>query len=346
MSRRTYFLDEGLGEIRGGVLLDDRPERLLIQRDGDSQRLALGARLRARVRHVEPALSMAFLDLGEGAEASLSFKPDSRPRQGEAVEIEIRTEARIGKLATARLIGPAKGDPALLSPAPGLLDQMRELARDGELITGKAARQIADEAEAEALEILHPLPGGGSIAIEPTRALTAIDVDVGERKGAEAKRVTRQANLAALGVAARVLRLKGLGGLVVFDMAGRGHDGAALMAAARAAFNPDNPGVSIGPISRFGTIELTVPRRTRPITDILIDAAGRVSADTLAHRLVRRLEAEGRAAPGGRLSARCSPMVAEAAKPLLVLLAARIGARFEVTSDPAAAWDKIEVHAR
>lgn len=346
MSRRTYFIDEGLGETRGGVLLDDRPERLLIQRDDDSQRLALGARLRARVRHVEPALAMAFLDLGEGAEASLSFKPDSRPRQGEALEIEIRTEARAGKLATARLIGPAQGDPALLSPAPSLIDQLRDMARDGELITGKAARQIADEAEAEALEILHPLPGGGSIAIEPTRALTAIDVDVGERKGAEAKRVTRQANLAALGVAARVLRLKGLGGLIVFDMAGRGHDGAALMAAARAAFNPDNPGVSIGPISRFGTIELTVPRRARPVTDILTDATGRISARTLAQRLVRRLEAEGRASPGGRLSGRCAPAVAEAAKPALALLSARIGARFEVSADPTSPWDRIEVHAR
>ena len=189
-------------------------------------------------------------------------------------------------------------------------------------------------------------PRGGSIAIEPTRALTAIDVDVGERKGSEAKRVTRQANLAALGVAARVLRLKGLGGLVVFDMAGRGHDGAALMAAARAAFNPDNPGVSIGPISRFGTIELTVPRRTRPVTDILTDASGRISARTLAQRLVRRLEAEGRASPGGQLSGRCAPAVAEAAKPVLALLSARIGARFEVSADPDAPWDRIEVHAR
>lgn len=346
MSRRTFFIDQGLGEIRGGVLLDGRPERLLIQRDDDSPRLALGARLRARVRHVEPALGMAFLDLGEGAEASVSFKPDARPRQGEALEVEIRTEPRQGKLATARLIGQAQGAPALLEPAPSLLDHLRYLAGEGEPITGRTARQLADEAEAEALEVLHPLPGGGTIAIEPTRALTAIDVDVGERKGNEAKRVTRQANLAALAVAARVLRLKGLGGLVVFDMAGRGHDGAALMAAARAAFNPDNPGVSIGPISRFGTIELTVPRRGRPVMELLTDETGRLSARTLGQRLVRRLEAEGAAAPGGRLSATCAPAVAEAAKPALALLAGKIGARFEVKPDPALPWGQIEVHAR
>lgn len=346
MSRRTFFIDEGLGETRGGVLLDGRPERLLIQRDDDFPRLALGARLRARVRHVEPALAMAFLDLGEGAEATLSFKPESRPRQGEAVEVEIRTEPRLGKLATVRLIGPAQGAPALLAPPPTLHDQLLHLAGEGEAITGRVARQLADEAEAEALEVIHPLPGGGTIAIEPTRALTAIDVDVGERKGNEAKRVTRQANLAALSVAARVLRLKGLGGLVVFDMAGRGHDGAALMAAARAAFNPDNPGVSIGPISRFGAIELTVPRRGRPVIETLTDGSGRVSARTLAQRLVRRLEAEALAAPGGRLSGACAPAVAEAAKPCLALLAAKIGSRFEVKADPSLAWDKIEVHGR
>jgi geranylgeranyl transferase type-2 subunit beta len=35
------------------------------------------------------------------------------------------------------------------------------------------------------------------------------------------------------------------------------------MAAARLAFGPDNPGVSIGPVGRFGTMELSIPRRGR-----------------------------------------------------------------------------------
>ena len=52
------------------------------------------------------------------------------------------------------------------------------------------------------------------------------------------------------------------------------------------------------------------------------------------------------AAPGGRLAATCAPAVAEAAKPALSLLAARIGARFEVKADPTLAWEQIEVHAR
>ena len=39
MNRRRLFLDEAPGEVRGVVTLDDRPERLLLWRDGDEPRL-------------------------------------------------------------------------------------------------------------------------------------------------------------------------------------------------------------------------------------------------------------------------------------------------------------------
>lgn len=343
MSARRLFLDRSVGETRGVVTLHDRPERLLIVRDDDPERLRLGARLRARVRKVEPALGSAFLDLGEGAEVLLSFKPDARPVEGQALQIEIRSEARRGKLATARLVGAAEGPPTLLQAAPDLAAQLKAFARDAEIETGPVAREVADEAEAEALETLHPLPGGGMLAIEPTRALTAVDVDVGERKGQDVKRVTRQANLTALAETARLLRLKGLGGLVVIDLAGRGHDGAALMSAARAAFAPDNPGVAIGPVSRFGTIELTVPRRSRPLAEILLGEEGALSERTLAQRLIRLVEREAVAQPGARLAATCAPGVAEAAKPLAARLAERIGARFTISADPDAPRTRLQV---
>lgn len=343
MSERRSFLDRGIGETRGVVTLDGRPERLIVRRDNEDPRLVLGARLVARVASVEPALATAFLDLGSGAEAILSFRPDARPVRGQALEIEIRGEARRGKLAVARAVGPATGEPRLLAAAPDVAAELATLAPGAPTLEGRRARDLADEAEAEALERFHPLPGGGVLAIEPTRALTAIDVDLGERKGADAKRVTRQANLAALGMGARLLRLKGLGGIVVFDLVGRGHDGTALMAAARAAFGPDNPGVSIGPVGRFGTMELSLPRRTRPLAEQICREDGSPSDRTLAQRLIRRLEVEASAAPGDRLVARCAPSVAEAAAPLAILLADRIGARFSITPDATAARDRIGV---
>jgi Ribonuclease G/E len=338
-------LDRGIGETRGVVTLDGRPERLIVRRDDDDPRLLLGARLVARVASLEPALATAFLDLGGGAEAILPFRPDAKPVRGQALEIEIRGEPRRGKLAIARAFGPGEGAPRLTAAAPDVAAELQDLVRDAKLVEGRAARDVADEAEAEALEIVHPLPGGGELAIEPTRALTAIDVDLSERKGGDAKRVTRQANMAALGMAARLLRLKGLGGIIVIDLVGRGHDGNTLMATARAAFGPDNPGVSIGPVGRLGTMELSLPRRTRPLAEILCRPDGALSDRTLAQRLIRRIEAEAASQPGARLVARCAPDVAKAAAPLGKLLAEQIGARFVITPDAALSRDRLDVGA-
>ncbi|RAK63019.1 ribonuclease E/G [Phenylobacterium kunshanense] len=345
MNERLIFLDRGVGEVRGVVTLDGRPERLILQRDDDDPRLALGAGLIARVATIEAAIGAAFLDLGGGLEAILPFKPDARPVRGAAVEVEIRSEPRRGKLGIARLVGQAEGPPRLLREPPQMADILREIAPDAQLTEGREARQMADEAELEVLETIHSLPGGGNISIEPTRALTAIDVDLGERKGQDSKRVTRQANLAALAEAARLLRLKGLGGLVVVDLVGRGHEGAALVAAARIAFGPDNPGVAIGPVGRFGTMEISIPRRTSPVLERLQRAEGGLTDRALAQRVIRRLESEAAAQPGSRLTARCAPAVAGAAEPLARKLAERIGARFLIKADPTVPREVIDVAA-
>jgi Ribonuclease G/E len=345
MSARALYMDRAVGETRGVVTLDGRPERLLIRRDGEEERLRCGALLVARVRRVEAALASAFLDLGGGAEAVLPFRPEARPVEGQAVAVEIRSEPRPGKLAVVRLDGPAEGAPRLLRPPPPIAEQLSAIARGVPVVEGRQAREVADQAQAEALAVVHPLPGGGDIAIETTRALTTVDVDAGERKGADFKRVTRQLNLAALAAGARLLRLKSLGGLVVFDLTGRGHDGAAMLAAARTAFGPDNPGVALGPISRFGTLEMTIPRRTPPVREILCDPDGTLSDRSLALALVRRIEDEAAAQPGARLAARCAPAVASAARDLAGALADRIGARFVLQGEASFGRDRMEVSA-
>jgi Ribonuclease G/E len=345
VTQRRAYIDRGIGETRGVVTLDGRPERLIVRRADEDPRTWIGAQVAARVESVEPAIATAFLDLGGGQEAILPFKPDARPVRGSLLAVEIRSEPRRGKLAVVRALGEAEGVPRLLEPPRDLAESLRLLARADAVVEGSAAREAADEAEAEALALVHSLPGGGSLAIEPTRALTAVDVDVGERKGGDAKRVTRQANLAALKETARLLRLKGLGGLVVLDLAGRGHDGQALLAAARTAFAPDNPGVAIGPVGRFGTMEISLPRRTRPLAEVLLDESGAPAARTIAHRLIRRLEAEAAAQPGARFEAVCAPDVATAAGPLAAELAQRIGARFAIRPDPARFRDRFDVGA-
>jgi Ribonuclease G/E len=140
-----------------------------------------------------------------------------------------------------------------------------------------------------------------------------------------------------------LLRLKALGGLVVVDLVGRGHDGPALARAAQSAFAADQPGVAIGPITRFGTLELSLPRRFRPGREILCDAAGQPTALTLGLRLVRAIERQARAAPGDRLTVRCSPDVAIAAASPADILKGIIGARFEVVPDPALRPDQWDI---
>jgi len=338
MSERRLYLDHSHGEIRGVVTLDGRPERLLIHRDGDLAVQALGARVAGRVTRVDRSSAIAFLSLGEGPDGVLNLSPEVGPlHEGQTVEVEIRSEARASKGATLRLIGQAEGEPRLLEAGPDIAAQLQSFARDAAIQTGSVARSVADGAQDEALQTIFGLPGGGNLSVEPTRALVAIDVDLGDRPGAEAKRAARAANFAALGVVARVLRLKGLGGLVVIDLVGRGHDAPALLSAARAAFGPDNPGVALGAVSRFGTMEITVPRRARPAIDRLTEGAAGPSVLTRALALVRALEREATADGGGRFEARAPRDVAEAAGPALALLTARLGARLQVRGEDRAA---------
>jgi Ribonuclease G/E len=346
MTTRRLFLDTAPGERRGVVTLDGRPERLILERDGDPAVQALGARVIGRVTSIERQMGSAFVALGEGPDGLMELKPDMpRLTQGQAVEVEVRAEARGRKGPTLRFLEAGEGAPRLAEAGPSLEDQLRAIDRQVAIETGAAARDAADLAEAEALETVFALPGGGDVAIEATRALVSVDVDLGSRPGAEAKRAARQANLAALGVTARVLRLKGLGGLVVIDLVGRGHDGASLSAAARAAFQPDNPGVAIGPIGRFGTLELTVPRRRRPVLERLTGAEGGLTAEATALRLLRAVEREAAAQPGARLTVAASPEAGAAARARLGYLTERYGARFEVRDDPALAHGSFKVSA-
>jgi Ribonuclease G/E len=340
MSRRCLYIDHGPGETRAVVTLDGRPERLWLERPDDLAVQQHGARLVARVAGVDRSLASAFLDLGAGPQAVTPLVAGLV--EGAAVEIEIAAEARAGKGAVARLLGPAEGPPRLLAPVAGLAQRLQALAPGVTLVAGPLAREVADAAQDAALAIDHPLAGGGSICVEPTRALTAVDVDLGARAG-DPRRIARAVNLLAVAEAARVLRLKALGGLVVIDLIGRGHDGAALTAAAKAAFAPDNPGVSIGPVSRFGAFELVIPRRWRPVAERLCDADGRLSADSRGFAVLRALERAALADAGARLIARAAPDAVEAAARHISALTARIGARAELRPDPALARDQFEI---
>jgi Ribonuclease G/E len=336
---RRLFLDRSPGELRGVVTLGGRPERLLIEREGEEGLPRLGERWRGRIRRRLPHMGGAFLDLGSGPDALL--KGAANLPEGAAVEVEITAEARAGKGPAAVYRGQGSGPPERLERPPPLIERLRAFAPQAPVAEGGPAREAADLAEAAVLQSSFRIARGALLTIERTRALVAVDVDLGEGSGPRA--AVGAANIDAVREAARLLRLKGLGGVVVIDLVGRPGDPAAIKAAARAAFAPDEPGVVYGEISRSGVLEIAKPHREAPLIERLCDADGRLSARTMAQRLARRLLEEGRADPGGRLLARAAPEVIEAARQLEPGLAETLGARFRLEAGPSLGRHEIEV---
>ncbi|MEO6339113.1 MAG: ribonuclease E/G [Caulobacteraceae bacterium] len=341
--RRRLYLDDAPGERRGVVMLDGAPERLMLERGDVAEVFGPGARVGARVRRIERGLGLCFLDLGQGADAVLQLSVAHKGlSEGAALDVRITAAARWGKGPVVQFVGVTDVAPRLIAPSPSLLERLRAAAPGEDIVGGAGAREAADDAEAAAVATEHALSGGGSLALERTRALTAVDVDVGGGGGADAKRGAGKVNRQALAAAARLLRLKGLGGLVVVDLAGRGHDGAALAAAARAAFARDMPGVVIGQVSRLGLMELALPWRDRPTVEILCDETGQPSVETLALRLARQIERA--ALPGRKVRAICTAEIAEVLERLSPALAERIGPRFEIRVEPGRARDASEAY--
>ena len=345
MNDRRLFLDDSPGERRGVVCLNGRPERLLIERGDDLETQKLAARVVARVRRTERALRSAFLDLGSGPDGVLPISdPNCVPSEGAWLEVEVVVPSRRGKGPVMRALGEASGPVRLLAAGPTVEAQLKAFSPSSPIEAGPVAREVADLAQETALQIEHSLPSGGRLFIEETQALTAVDVDIASGAWGDGSRSASRINQQAVAWAARLLRLKGLGGLVAIDLAGKGHDGPRLTAVAKAAFAADGPSVSIGPISRFGIFELSLPRVARPQSDLLLGADGRPSDAATAFSLLRRLE--GAAGPGMRVEGFCHPDIAEIALRFAPELAARIGPRFTITGERARRRDEIEVVAR
>lgn len=110
------------------------------------------------------------------------------------------------------------------------------------------------------------LPSGGSIVVDQTEALTAIDVNSSRAtKGSDIEDTAFQTNLEAAEEVARQLRLRDLGGLVVIDfidMASNKHQ-REVENRLQNALKYDRARVQLGRISRFGLMEMS-RQRLRP----------------------------------------------------------------------------------
>ena len=305
----------GPGESRFAVVAAGRVVEFAVDRPD----LLAGALLLGRVAEVRPELDAAFVELGSDRPGFLPGAAALGLSQGQTVTVRVRTDARGGKgalLAAAEPVGTDRKPPALLerphplarllAAHPGvrrvvvddaaafaearrLFPDLAEHHRDGSAFD----RHDAEEAFEQALSLSVPLPLGGRLTIEPTAALTAIDVDSGLGRPADANRE-------AVAAIARQLRLRNIGGQVVVDFVSAKDRKASykLAAALKRAVADDPVPTHVFGVTPLGLVELTRERRGPSLAELMLERGTAISPRAAALAALRRVLAEAASRPG------------------------------------------------
>lgn len=159
------------------------------------------------------AIGLAAME-GKDPAIGLILRSTANASDDEAIAAEIAD-----LLAEWTRIASPDDRPGLVRDAPGAREEaLREWRLSGDAVR-EASAALADAGIWEEIEALRrpdvPL-GLGFMAVEPTRALVAVDVNTG---GDTSPAAGLKANLAAAAELPRQLRLRGLGGQVVIDFA-------------------------------------------------------------------------------------------------------------------------------
>jgi len=143
------------------------------------------------------------------------------------------------------------------------------------------------------------LPHGGYIGIDPTEALTAIDVNTGKFTGTGSLEETvLRTNVEAAEEIGRQLRLRGIGGIIVIDFIDmdKAKHRKQVSSALREAFAKDRKRTRIQHITRLGLVEMTRKRTESNLAQKLQTScpycagSGNVlAAETVAMRAIRQL---------------------------------------------------------
>lgn len=200
--------------------------------------------------------------------------------------------------------------------------------------------------------VLNPvvaLPSGGSLIIEETSALTAIDVNVsGAAKPASSGRasdIALETNIEAVVEGARQMRLRNLSGVIVIDLMAMRKTGSEkkVLDRMRAAMTDDPAGPRIHGITKTGLLEITRPRRRPPLSHILCDPCSMCPSGWAISPLSRALKAleavlaEVRARPGLMPTLVAHPDIISAleknASGALAEIEAKIGQPLELLAD-------------
>ncbi len=319
------------GEIRVAVADGDLLLDYAIHRPGAPD--GVGDIHRGRILARVPAMAGAFVAI-VGADGFLPDSDGAAGRgDGDILTVRITRAAQGGKgprlRAVAAPVVAALGDspaPALLRGGPDALERLAALYPDAPILLDDAAQapryqrqfgtrlsivtQAFDDAIATAAEALAQpsitLAGGGTMHIQPTNALVAIDIDAGTRSGARTDKNTAQrtANRAMIPELARQIRLRNLAGAILVDFAGLStRRRTALGPELAAALRPDPQHPRLLGFTQLGLAEIVRPRTHPPLHEVL---AGPHPAGLHA---LRQMAGEIRTNPARQPSLRAAPAI-------------------------------------
>lgn len=122
-----------------------------------------------------------------------------------------------------------------------------------------------------ALQTKVPLPSGGYLYIQPTEALTVVDVNSGKFTSLQSQAETiKLTNLEACKEIARQLRLRNIGGMIIvdfIDMESRANQLTVLQSFEN-ELAPDKAKPQIGQLSDLGLVEMTRHRQGQSLSEI------------------------------------------------------------------------------
>lgn len=206
----------------------------------------------------------------EGAAEDLGLILRSASAGADADEIAAEI-AELRRLAET-LLKDTEGPPELLLQAPSAHEAAwRDWSDPSPEEVFRGDNALAEHGVAEMIDALRrtrvPLAGGAYMHVEPTRALVAVDVNTGSDFSPAAG---LKANLAALRELPRQLRLRGLGGQVVIDLAplAKKDRRQAEQALAR-ALRRDGTDTAIVGWTPLGHLELQRKRERLPLAALL-----------------------------------------------------------------------------
>lgn len=347
------------GEIRAVACDASGPLDYAIERPGapPGERDTVGDLHRGRITARLPALAGSFVKLHDGTEGFLPDSQGSNAPEGTILPVQVTRAPQGGKgpRLSARIAEPTEPGPvALLRRGPGAIERlaalhpMAEIELDDPALLAQLRPLLGDrlrlvrqafseslESQLESLSESHAtLPGGSTMSVHPTPALTAIDLDLGSASAGRGDkgRSHEQANRAALPALARQIRLRNLAGAIVIDLAGLSPKRrASLGPALAAALAPDPLAPRFLGFSALGLAEILRPRIHPPLHERL---ATPLAAGLAALRQAAR---DSAARPHARLALRTSPAIADAlaADPIaLPAFTARAGHPISLRPDP------------